>query len=216
MDDNDLHIRQVALTALVSALHNKPHLVIPHLGRLLPLLYRETVERQDLIRLVPMGPFKHKVDDGLDLRKSAYETIYTLASTITGEQLHSFGTAEQLVERVLAGLSDDHDIKVLSCLIIGKLASLDISVLTSGGTLDLIITKFSALLAVVVKENAIKQEFEKQSETVRNVHRSSSQIDAAIQSAIATNQSIPLSDVELGNWTKYYTKTLADSKLLPK
>lgn len=213
MDDDDINIRQLALAALVSALHNKPHLVIPHLGRLLPLLYRETIVREDLIRVVQMGPFKHNIDDGLDLRKSAYETIYTLVSTTSAEQFNSFATVDQLVERVIAGLSDkDHDIKVLSCLIIGKLASLDISILTSGGTLDVVITKFSGLLAVVVKENAIKQDFEKQSEIVRNVHRASSQIDAAISQAIAANKNIALSDVELGNWTKYHAKVVADSK----
>jgi cullin-associated NEDD8-dissociated protein 1 len=40
---------------------------------LLPSLYRETAVNKDLIREVEMGPFKHIQDDGLDLRKSAYE-----------------------------------------------------------------------------------------------------------------------------------------------
>ena len=32
-------------------------------------LYNETQKRKELIREVEMGPFKHEVDDGLDLRK---------------------------------------------------------------------------------------------------------------------------------------------------
>lgn len=32
----------------------------------------------DLIRTVQMGPWTHKVDDGLEARKTAYETLYTL------------------------------------------------------------------------------------------------------------------------------------------
>jgi cullin-associated NEDD8-dissociated protein 1 len=36
--------------------------------------------KQNLIRIVEMGPWKHRVDDGLEARKTAYETMYTLVS----------------------------------------------------------------------------------------------------------------------------------------
>jgi len=52
-----------------SAAHNKPGLIRDLLTSVLPLLYKETKVRKDLIREVEMGPFKHTVDDGLDLRK---------------------------------------------------------------------------------------------------------------------------------------------------
>jgi len=38
--------------------------------------------KQNLVRIVEMGPWKHRVDDGLEARKTAYETMYTLVSTI--------------------------------------------------------------------------------------------------------------------------------------
>jgi cullin-associated NEDD8-dissociated protein 1 len=62
-------VRRLALSSLNSAAHNKPHLVRDHLSTLLPELYSQTEIDQSLIRLVEMGPFKHKVDDGLDIRK---------------------------------------------------------------------------------------------------------------------------------------------------
>jgi hypothetical protein len=34
--------------------------------------------RPELVRTVQMGPWQHKVDDGLEARKTAYETLYTL------------------------------------------------------------------------------------------------------------------------------------------
>ena len=44
------------------------------LHSLLPLLYEETVVNTALIRFVEMGPFKHKVDDGLEVRKVCHVT----------------------------------------------------------------------------------------------------------------------------------------------
>jgi cullin-associated NEDD8-dissociated protein 1 len=44
------------------AAHNKPMLIRDLLKELLPKLYNETRVRQDLIREVEMGPFKHTVD----------------------------------------------------------------------------------------------------------------------------------------------------------
>ena len=71
--------------AFNSAAHNKPSLIRDLLRDVLPQvqlfrwnlniiqsppqLYNETQKRKELIREVEMGPFKHEVDDGLDLRK---------------------------------------------------------------------------------------------------------------------------------------------------
>jgi cullin-associated NEDD8-dissociated protein 1 len=67
--DTELENRRLALTTLNSAAHNKPDLIIPNLGQLLPLVMKESVVKPELIREVMMGPFKHKVDDGLEVRK---------------------------------------------------------------------------------------------------------------------------------------------------
>jgi len=67
--DTELENRRLALTTLNSAAHNKPGLIIPNLGMLLPLVMIESVINPELIREVMMGPFKHKVDDGLEVRK---------------------------------------------------------------------------------------------------------------------------------------------------
>ena len=55
-----------------------------------------------------MGPFKHTVDDGLDLRKAAFECMYTLLETCL-DRLDSF----EFLNHVEDGLKDHYDIKVL-------------------------------------------------------------------------------------------------------
>ena len=69
LNETELDNRRLALTTLSSAVHNKPTLIMPHLEKLLPLVIRETFVQENLIRDVQMGPFRHKVDDGLEVRK---------------------------------------------------------------------------------------------------------------------------------------------------
>jgi cullin-associated NEDD8-dissociated protein 1 len=83
MDDPELENRRLALTTLNSAAHNKPNLILPHLNQLLPLVMRESVIKPDLVREVMMGPFKHKVDDGLEVRKVRY--IFHIRSHILNQ-----------------------------------------------------------------------------------------------------------------------------------
>lgn len=63
---------------LGAAAHIKPALVLDLLPDLLPSLYQQTQEDLTLIRTVDLGPFKHKIDDGLELRKAAFECMDVL------------------------------------------------------------------------------------------------------------------------------------------
>ena len=66
---------RLSLSTLDSAAHNKPYLIRDVLGQLLPLLYQEINVVEELIHIIEMGPFKHRVDDGLEIRKSAFECM---------------------------------------------------------------------------------------------------------------------------------------------
>lgn len=69
LNDPNLENRRLALSTLNSATAHKSDTVLPHLAQLIPLVMKESRINTDLIREVQMGPFKHKVDDGLELRK---------------------------------------------------------------------------------------------------------------------------------------------------
>lgn len=69
LQDEKLEIRRLGMTTLNSATHNKPELILPHLGEFIPIVIAECTIKKELIREVQMGPFKHMVDDGLEARK---------------------------------------------------------------------------------------------------------------------------------------------------
>lgn len=69
LNDDNLENRRLALGVLNSATHNKSEMILPNLTELVPLVMKESVVKLELIREVQMGPFKHKVDDGLEVRK---------------------------------------------------------------------------------------------------------------------------------------------------
>lgn len=117
--DPEPSVRRVALVAFNSAVHNKPSLVRDLLPDLLPWLYSETKVKDELIREVEMGPFKHTVDDGLDIRKAAFECMYTLL-----EQGLDRVDIMQFLDHVQAGLRDHYDIKMLTYLMTARLAIL--------------------------------------------------------------------------------------------
>ena len=63
-----------------------------------------------------MGPFKHTVDDGLDLRKAAFECMYTLLDSCL-DRIDIF--------EFLNHVEDGHyDIKMLTYLILVRLSTL--------------------------------------------------------------------------------------------
>ncbi|TKY84547.1 hypothetical protein EX895_006449 [Sporisorium graminicola] len=169
LSDAELEVRRNATFALNSAAHNKPYLIRDHLPTLLPLLYAETHVRTELLRKVAMGPFQIVTDDGLDLRKNAYETMYQLLDSLWS-RLH----LPDYLDRVIAGLSDSDDgIKTLCYLMVIKLVELRSSAVRAvlGGRLEELAEPVGATLRSKLKETATKQEIEKQVELQRFIYK---------------------------------------------
>jgi cullin-associated NEDD8-dissociated protein 1 len=172
LNDQEISNRRLAVTTLNSAIHNKPDVVMPELGQILPIVLRDTHIKPELLRQVSFGPFKITVDDGLDLRKSAYETLYALLDT---PQALSHVSIPQIYDRILDGIPDDHDIRTLCNLMIGKLANIDPD--ETWRRLPALSEKFKIVLSQKAKENAVKQEIEKLAEANAAVVRTSLELD---------------------------------------
>lgn len=164
LQDPDLNVRRVALVAFNSAAHNKPSLICDLLDSVLPQLYAETNIKKELIREVEMGPFKHTVDDGLDIRKAAFECMYTLLVSCL-DRLDIF----QFLNHLEHGLKDHYDIKMLTYLMVARLAHLAPTAVLQ--RLDKIVEPLKYTCTSKVKANSVKQEYEKQDELKRSAMR---------------------------------------------
>ncbi|KAG8220729.1 armadillo-type protein [Butyriboletus roseoflavus] len=168
MKDPDVTVRRFALSALNSAARTKPYLVRDHLPTLLPTLYAETKVNPELIRTVQMGPWTHKVDDGLDARKTAWETLYTLLDTC----LHKLDLPTYLTY-LLPALTDPSDeIKVLSHLLISRLSSLTLCIPLLIAHLDELTPALETTMrGAPVTKDTVKQDLERAAELRRSTMR---------------------------------------------
>jgi cullin-associated NEDD8-dissociated protein 1 len=76
LQDKSLKNRRLAMKTLNSTAHNKPELILPHLGELMPFVLSESVIKPELVKVIDLGPFKEYVDGGLDLRKVYIYTLF--------------------------------------------------------------------------------------------------------------------------------------------
>jgi len=161
LKDKDLNTRKNTLLTLNYVAHNKPILIRNVLPEYLPTIFGESKVKPELIREVDLGPFKHKVDDGLEIRKAAFETMYTLLDTCLDRV-----NVPAFIANLVDGLKDQYDIKTLAHLMLIRLAALAGPALLEG--LDQLVEPLRATVATKPKEGAVKQEVERNEELIRS------------------------------------------------
>ncbi|KAG5541204.1 hypothetical protein RHGRI_021154 [Rhododendron griersonianum] len=163
--DHDRHVRRAAVLALSTAAHNKPNLIKGLLPELLPLLYDQTIVKQELIRTVDLGPFKHIVDDGLELRKAAFECVDTLLDGC----LDQVNPSTFIVPFLKSGLNDHYDVKMPCHLILSKLADKCPSAVLA--VLDSLVDPLQKTINFRPKQDAVKQEVDRNEDMIRSALR---------------------------------------------
>lgn len=163
--DHDRHVRRAAVLALSTAAHNKPNLIKGLLPELLPLLYDQTIVKKELIRTVDLGPFKHIVDDGLELRKAAFECVDTLLDSC----LDQVNPSSFIVPYLKSGLDDHYDVKMPCHLILSKLADKCPSAVLA--VLDSLVDPLQKTINFRPKQDAVKQEVDRNEDMIRSALR---------------------------------------------
>jgi cullin-associated NEDD8-dissociated protein 1 len=162
--DGDNDVRHIALNTFNAVVHHKLSLVVEVLDDVMALVYRETDVRPELIREVEMGPFKHKIDAGLDTRKAAFECMFTVLDACPGRL-----SVALFLKNVLKGLRDHYDVQMLMYLMLSRVAEknpIDIA-----PNLDDFAEALLATIDAPVQKNAVKQELEQQEELKRTAVR---------------------------------------------
>jgi cullin-associated NEDD8-dissociated protein 1 len=116
LNDADLDVKRAALLSLNAIIHHQSDLVQDLLaGQVMSVLYEAT--KIVLVRVIDLGPFKHKVDDGLPLRKAAYACMDSILT-----ELRPYVDVSEFIPKVCEGLKDSNtDVKMLCHQLLIKL-----------------------------------------------------------------------------------------------
>lgn len=111
--DADLDVKQYALESLTAITHNHPQAVRDEARLVQAEAIKETPIRLDLITEIDLGPFKHKEDRGIPIRKAAFSLLETMIEKIP-EKLE----CNDIVLVSIKGLEDLEEACIIQCLLI--------------------------------------------------------------------------------------------------
>ncbi|KAL8438566.1 hypothetical protein ACSSS7_000100 [Eimeria intestinalis] len=199
MESNDLRVQRAALLTLGST-YTSTHSSVwgwpAEADDLATHLLRAVEVREELITQINMGPFKHKIDNGIRLRKTAFVSLTQMARAAAAAAAAAGSTTPAvplatLVQAVARGIVDPSDeVQPLACELLSTVAEyihcwkpLDVArqVASLSGAVELALSSVSALC---LSEQSTKnpQAAERARENLRCICRSVQQLRERLQS----------------------------------
>ncbi|KAL6772373.1 hypothetical protein ACKKBG_A29965 [Auxenochlorella protothecoides x Auxenochlorella symbiontica] len=154
LNDPDLSVRHTAVLLLSSSAHACPALVRPHVASAQPFL----------LRLCQPDASLHTIDDGLEVRKAAFEALVVLLDACPAVL-----DMPAVHDALLSGLKDQYDVKVTSHILLTRLAALEPDQTTA--RLEALVEPLTATLTAKVKADAVKQEVDRNDDLLRSCLR---------------------------------------------
>jgi len=177
--DENLVVRRQCMLTVNALAHASPDLLSPALlALILPVLYEATRPDPRLVRVVDLGPFKHKMDDGLALRKAAFQCLDTLLQVAP----HRLDLRE-FMGHVRLGVGDHDDIQIVTYQILHDVA------LSHGATLLEQLDDLPPVIMASVKEKLkeAKTEVADGEQQNKNPERAKDVLRAAVRALHTVN-----------------------------
>jgi len=155
LSDEELQVRKAALHSVnvVCLSASCGEVFRAHTDFILDRIKEDSKQKPELMREVDLGPFKHKVDDGLPLRKFAY-TVCTSLLAAYPEQVAS----PTVIDLVLQGLGDSEDVQVICCQLLQDLCSWSFALFRIIGKIGDLVEPFDRCIMRCIKQVQAKQQ----------------------------------------------------------
>jgi len=162
VSDSAPSVRQHALTSLNVVMNVDYSMLCASEEVLISSMVRETVLNQNLVRTVNLGPFQFKEDDGLELRKAAYQCLISMISIAPGRL-----DATAVADCVVRGLGDSADVRSLANSCIISLAAQPSIHERFAASTEAVVGALRTVMSQKLKANAVRQEVEQHEDAVR-------------------------------------------------
>lgn len=197
----NLELKQAIISTLLTGIYNKSISFGDILNDIiLPRIYDELSAKDEFKKIIPMGPYKYVVDEGLEVRKLSYELISAIIVLDTSKIRKEENQVDQvgLFETLLAkGLNDSENDVIL--LTIGNLVQIiqsNENVITKISNQQEFIESLTKLMNKKLRSKASTQEVESYEDTLRSMIK----LSKIVQNILVHTNTLS------SEWSAYYNE----------
>lgn len=170
----NLELKQAIISTLLTGIYNKSISFGEILNDIiLPCIYEELGAKEEFKKVIPMGPYKYVVDEGLEVRKLSYELISAIIVLDTSKvrkeqnQIDQVNLFETLLEK---GLNDsENDIILLTIFNLLQILQSNENVIIKISNQKELIDSLTRLMNRKPRTKASTQELESFEDTLRSM-----------------------------------------------
>lgn len=170
----DVEIKIILVKNLINLFYRFPELVNENISLINKYLFEELKPYDEFKKVIPMGPYKYVIDEGLEIRKLVFELIYSIINNDVITKDYN----ELITQLVIKGLVDNEfDIVNLCYTSLSKLINNYPEYLNDSNNLNILIENLNKNLNKKLKSKATAQEIEVFQESLKSLINVSNQIN---------------------------------------